>query len=64
MNQINNQLRSELRKRMRMSNFGVKYLCEQECKRSSVQSIVNTKAKATNYLGGIGLTLSCVATVV
>ena len=36
---------------------GLKYLCEHECDRSSVPIIINTKAKATNYLGGIDITL-------
>ena len=43
--------------------FGVEYLCERECERSSVPININTKAKATHYLGRINFTLIPVATV-
>ena len=32
--------------------FGVKYLYENECERSSVPININTRAKATKYVGG------------
>ena len=44
-------------------NFGVNCLCEHDCETSSVPINVNTKAKATKYLGGLNFTLVCVATV-
>ena len=43
--------------------FGVKSLCEHECKVSSVPMNINAKAKATKYSRGINFTLISVATV-
>ena len=43
--------------------FGVKSLCEHECKVSSVPININAKAKATRYSRGINFTLISVATV-
>ena len=44
--------------------FGVKYLCEPECERSSVAITINTRTKTTKYLGKINFTSTCVAPVV